>query len=152
MPQHPRTSPTYTDSSPFVRLLSTPGRVKILDVLLRRHSSKLTAGEIAEQAGIDPGTFSRNKDLFLELDIVTTTQDGRQTMYQLNTDSEVVKHFGRAHTELLSHAEAVLGELGLEYPDHIERLQEFMEENTGNGDDDDHENSVDVVGRNLMKV
>lgn len=152
MRQHSRTPTTYTENSPFVRLLSTPGRVKILDILLRRHSSQLTASEIAKQAGIDPGTFSRNKDLFIELDIVETREEGRQTIYQLNTDSDVVKHFGRAHTELLAHAEAVLRESDPIDRDHIKQVQEFVSGDSDDDQRDDQSDPVDVVGRNLGRV
>lgn len=125
---------TYSDSSPFVRLLSTPGRVKILDVLLRRHTSHLTAGEIADQAGIDEGTFSRNKEIFIDLNIVDTTREGRQTVYQLNTESEVVQHFGQAHTALLAHAETIHDELGPEEQEGTEHDHESITHR----DDDRH--------------
>jgi len=116
----------YTDDSPFVRLLATPSRVKILDVLLRRHASELTASEISEQAGIDEGTFSRNKDLFEELGIVESHEEGRTTYYRLKADSPVAKAFGTAHSELLVQAEELLSKTGRPSPDRVERIREFV--------------------------
>lgn len=118
----------YSDDSPFVRLLATPSRVKILDVLLRRHASELTASEISEQAGIDEGTFSRNKDLFEELGIVTSRKEGHRTYYQLNTDSPIVAAFGTAHSELLVRAQELLAETDRPRSDDVEEMYRFLVE------------------------
>lgn len=116
----------YSADSPFVRLLATPSRVKILDVLLRRHASELTASEISEQAGIDEGTFSRNKDLFEDLGIVESRKEGRTTYYRLNTDSSIVEGFGNAHSELLAHARALINETDRPDRNDIEQMYRFL--------------------------
>lgn len=91
----------YADDSAFVRLLSTKGRVRILDVLLRQHSSELTAAEIVEAANIDEATFSRNKDVLMELDMVTSNENHSPITYTINIDNPIVQVLGRAHTELM---------------------------------------------------
>ena len=103
---------TYTDNSAFVRLLETEGRVRILDVLLRRPYSTLTAGEISKLAGFDTSTFSQNKDELESLDIVETDHDDEQTVYSLNTETEIVQVLGQVHTELTQFGPEVGGGSG----------------------------------------
>lgn len=98
----------FSDSSPFVHLLEKRGRVKILDTLIRRHASKLTAEQIAEQGDISESTFSRHKDFLLDLDIMVAHEDGTTTRYQINKGNEVVQLLAEFHTELLNHTDEIL--------------------------------------------
>ncbi|MEY7851458.1 winged helix-turn-helix domain-containing protein [Natrarchaeobius sp. A-rgal3] len=92
--QRPR---SYTDNSAFVRLLETEGRVRVLDVLLRRPGVELTAADISKLAGIDESTFSRNKDVLESFDIVETEYRDGHAVYTLNTESEIVEVLAGSH-------------------------------------------------------
>lgn len=94
---------SYSESSPFVRLLKNRGRVKMLDVLLRRPSTKFSSQQWAELANISEPTVSRNKGALIDLGIITPEAEYGKTYYQLNLDNEVVKELGQFHTKLLAH-------------------------------------------------
>lgn len=99
---------TYTKGSPFVRLLGTPGRVKILDVFLRKHYQELTPSEVARLADIAPSTFHRNIDYLVEAGIVDQTREiGGATLYQLNKENPVSEIFGKARSSLLDHLQNI---------------------------------------------
>lgn len=92
----------YSDDSAFVRLLETKGRVRVLDVFLRKPRTELTAEQVANLAGINPSTFSRNKGVLEELDILSKSlDDDGNIQYRLNIDNDIVQILGRAHTELM---------------------------------------------------
>ncbi len=129
---------TFSETSPFVRLLSNPSRVKIADVFLRRPNSVLIAGEITELAGISESTFSRNKDVFLEMEFLQTRERGGQRVYQLNTENETVQKFGEAHTQLLVDAEAIFEESGRQ-----EMSIEDVIRATAADDRDDHDRNTE---------
>lgn len=112
----------YADTSTFVRLLATKGRVRILDVLLRRPASKLTASQISEAAGIDPGTFSRNKDVLIEFDIVKSDKVDGKTYYQIDLENPVVQILGEAHNELMRYAPEYVENTKVSRNDYIGRL------------------------------
>lgn len=138
----------YTANSPFVRLLGTPSRVKILDVLLRRHSSWLGADEIATLAGIDQGTFSRNKALLVELNLVHVDESGSKTTYKTNTDHPVVQYFGKAHTGLLEYAPEVIGGTSPTSQAAIRELISLIDrhaEDVESEDDTDDDSVLDAV-------
>lgn len=98
---------TYGEYSPFVRLLETPGRVRILDVFLRRFESELSASDIAHL--VSESTFSRNKDVLLELGVINQTREvAGKKYYQLNRDSELVKLLGQFHTQLIVHSSDIV--------------------------------------------
>lgn len=107
---------SFSETSPFVQLLARPSQVKILDTVLRRPSSTLTAEEIAEQAGIDVSSFSRNKDIFIRLQIIQEIKTNGQTTYELNTNNEAVKHLGRAHGALLREAQRIYADSEFKLP------------------------------------
>ena len=98
----------YSEASPFVRLLATPGRVRILDVFLRKHYKELTATEVAKLADINPSTFHRNIDELTETGIIEKAREvGGTQLYQLNTENPAAKIFGEARAELLENLESV---------------------------------------------
>lgn len=107
----PTGHPSFTEGSPFVRLLSHPSRVKIADVMLRRPQSEMSASEISGLAGITESAFSRNKEVFLEMGFMLVDDSGRESIYRLNTQKESVRQLGKAHTELLSDAEEIFEHL-----------------------------------------
>lgn len=99
---------SYARDSPFVRLLGKPGRVKILDVLLRKHYTELTASQITDLAGVSPSTFSRNKDELLDLGIIREAGDvGGTTVYTLNTESELAQVLRDAQNKLFEHTSRI---------------------------------------------
>ncbi|WP_132059050.1 ArsR/SmtB family transcription factor [Halorussus amylolyticus] len=99
---------TYTQASPFVRLLKTPSRVKIIDVLLGKHYEELTTQEIADLAGIDRSSVTRNIRVLQDADLVEQSgKVGNAPQYQLNKESEVSKALGKAQASLLSHSQEI---------------------------------------------
>lgn len=126
---------TYTDGSPFVRLLSNPGRVKIIDVLLRNPTRTLTAGNIADLAGVDPATVYRNSDVLCEMNFMTELEQGSQTLYELNRESESVQALAEANTQLLAETEAIMETTGRGRT-HAEKTYEMVKQ-TRDSDGDD---------------
>jgi DNA-binding transcriptional ArsR family regulator len=111
----------YGEDSPFVRLLGTPGRVRILDVFLRRYETELSANDISHL--VSESTFSRNKDILLELDIIKQTRrEGGKQYYALNRDSELVDAIGRFHTQLFDHLDAITERTEIFKEDYVGQL------------------------------
>lgn len=104
---------SYVEESTLVRLLGTPGKVRIIDVFLGKHYVELSAAQVADLAGIDVSTFHRNVDVLVDLGIVEETRTvGGTQLFSLDTDHPVSKALGRARSELLEHAEAFPGPAG----------------------------------------
>lgn len=99
--------PDYTAGSPFVELLAREGRVRMLDVFLRKHSTELSQSEIARLADIHPSTVGRNIDQLVQMDIVEVTENGESDRYRLNLENDLVTALGQFHTALLEHAESI---------------------------------------------
>lgn len=112
----------YLGDSPFVRLLATRGRVKILDLFLRRPASEFTSDQIAAAADIDKSTFSRNKRALEALDIIKSRKEGRRSVYELNTDNPVVDILVEAHTELLDYAPDIIERTTIQEEEYIGRM------------------------------
>jgi DNA-binding transcriptional ArsR family regulator len=99
----------YLDVSPFVRLFSKSGRVKILDVFLRQPHTELSVSEVAEVADISPSTFHRNIDTIKELGVVKESEERSGTVYyELNTENPVAQILGETHQELIRYQKEVL--------------------------------------------
>ena len=100
-----RSSPSsVTENSAFVRLLETKARVKMLDVLMRDSYVALDQTELAERAGVDQSTVSRNVEVFEDLGVVEVF-DGRPTEYQIDLENSVVQALRQAQTGLLEHTQ-----------------------------------------------
>lgn len=111
---------SYVEGSIFLRVLGSPGRVKMLAVLLGKHYKELSAAQIADLAGIDVSTFHRNVDTFVDIGIVEETRTvGGTQLYQLDTEHPVSKALGKTRWALLEQVGAA------NQPD------------TGEGDEDD---------------
>lgn len=97
---------SYVEGSIFVRVLGTPGRVKMIDVFLGKHYTELSAAQVADLAGIDVSTFHRNVEALVDLGVVeeTRTVSGAQ-LYQLDTDHPVSKALGKTRWVLIEHVE-----------------------------------------------
>lgn len=107
----PHANGSYSENSPFVRLLGTQGSVRILDVFLRKHYKKLTAAEVADLAGVSRSTFHRNISELEDLDIVKQTEPiSGTTRYELNEESPIAQTLGRAQSELLKYSRKVMRE------------------------------------------
>ncbi|WP_128477937.1 winged helix-turn-helix domain-containing protein [Halorussus pelagicus] len=107
----PNAEGSYSENSPFVRLLGTQGRVRILDVFLRKHYKELTAAEVADLAGVSPSTFHRNINELKDLSVVRETEPvAGTTRYKLNEDSPIAQTLGRAQSELLEYSRKVMNE------------------------------------------
>lgn len=117
------TNPSYDHYSPFVRLLGTPGRARILDAFLRKYRTELSAGDVASLTHVSESTFSRNKDVLLELDIIIPTREvGSKQYYQLNLESPIVELLGRFHTQLLDYADYIAERTTISDEEYIGRL------------------------------
>ena len=100
----------YVAGSPFVELFETAGRARILDVFLRKHYQKLTPSDVAYFAGVDESTFSRNKSLLLEMDVIREAEsDDRATAYQLNTQSPIVNALRELQIGLIEYVDEIQG-------------------------------------------
>lgn len=97
---------SYVENSTMVRLLGTPGKVKVISVFLGKHYTELSAARAAELAGIDVSTFHRNVDVMLDLGIIVESRTvGGTQLYRLDTDHPVAKALGKLRAELLEHVE-----------------------------------------------
>jgi DNA-binding transcriptional ArsR family regulator len=99
--------PEYTAGSPFVQLLEHEGRVRMLDVFLRKHSSDLSKSEIARLADIHPSTVGRNIDELVDMGIIKEIGDKRNKQYHLDKDNDLVMTLGKFHTELIAHSDSI---------------------------------------------
>lgn len=98
----------YSEASPFVRLFNTASRVKIVDVLLRKHYSPLTTKEIAEYANIDRSSVTRNLPVLEEIGVVKEADKiGNARRYQIDKSSQIAKALASAQEELFKHTEEV---------------------------------------------
>lgn len=93
-----------TEGSPFVRLLETKARVKMLDVLLRHSYASLSEEEIAERAGLNQSSVNRNIEVFEDLGVVQS-ESNWPVRYQVDTSSSVVEGLEQAQLNLLEHSE-----------------------------------------------
>lgn len=99
---------SYAQTSPFVRLLKTEGRVKIIDVFLGKHYKELTTQQIADLADIDRSTVTRNLSVLEETGLIKQSgKTGNAPQYRLNRENEVAKALGKAQAELFSHSEEI---------------------------------------------
>lgn len=132
----------YSDKSPFVRLLETRGRVRILDAFLNKYQTEMSAKDLNELTGVSESTFSRNKDVLLELDILekSKNENGKQ-YYQLNLDSSLVQLLGEFHTRLLEHSDYVSSNTIISEEDYIGKIIS-TESSTDIEQADDTEESV----------
>ncbi|QLD88294.1 winged helix-turn-helix transcriptional regulator [Natronomonas salina] len=126
--EKPGMSWRFSESSPFVQLLENPGRAKILDTLIRRNASRLTAEQIATQANISRSTFSRNKDFLLDLEIMTEYDEAGTTRYQVNKQNEVVQLLAEFHRELSDHADEILERAGESRLNTVEKALKLSQE------------------------
>ena len=96
------------NQSAFVELLGSPGRVKMLEAFLDNHETTLTAKDVADYADISESTFSRNADLFLDLDLIEQTdQVGKTRFFSLNKESPLAEDLARAQYHLLEQVPGV---------------------------------------------
>lgn len=125
----------HSARSPFVRLLATSGRVRTLDAFLRKYQTELSAGDIADVTDVSESTFSRNKDVLLELNIIeqTHSEAGKQ-YYRLNVDSPLVKLLAEFHTKLIQHTDEINSNTVVTEEDYIGQL---MTTKVDSGSDDE---------------
>lgn len=112
----------HSDYSAFVRLLETKGRVRVLDVLLGKPHSELTAKQIADLAGIDKSTVHRNKGILLEFGVIEEIDQGSSPRYTIDLDNEIAKILGRAHTELEKFSPEFVDRTTINAHEHIGRI------------------------------
>lgn len=99
--QDPATE-AYVDRSGLVRLFGSPGRVKMIEAFFETEDQELTGAEVADRAGIDRSTVSRNVDELIELGLIERTRCvGNSKMYRLDPDHSVNEALWDARCELL---------------------------------------------------
>lgn len=119
--------PSYSNLSPFVRLLKNRGRVKMLDALLRRPASEVSSEELANLAGVSKATVSRNRGVLLEMGIISVREDNNRALYSLNEENEVVQVLADFHSELLSYYQDIMSSKE-SYDEHLKTILEAINE------------------------
>jgi len=125
---------SYSEASPFVRLFQTEGQVRIVDVFLRKQYKALTTREIAEFAGIDRSTVSRNLSVLQDIGlIIDADKVGNAPRYQTNTEHPVIKSLEEAQYELFKYG----GEIAVSgtSDDGNVRTGDLPKETTGDAND-----------------
>lgn len=112
-------SDEVAENSAFVRLLETKARVKMLDVLLRHSYVSLSQSEIAERAGVNQSTVSRNVGVFDDLGVIEVS-DGHPTTYRVDRESSLVQSLQTAQTTLLEYT-------GRLHENDVEQLEDRLE-------------------------
>lgn len=109
---------SYVEASPFVRLFRTESRVRIIDVLLRKHYEPLSTKEIAEYADIDRSSVTRNLPVLKEIAVVLEADKiGNTRRYKINKQSPVAQALAEAQEQLFDHSEDIpLTEVGFDRP------------------------------------
>jgi len=98
---------SYVDASPFVRLLETKSRVRMVDVFLGKHYEELTASEVADLADINQSSVSRNIDTLLEIGIIDKVGESTPQRYTLNKSHPVSNSLRDARMALFDHTEEI---------------------------------------------
>lgn len=108
-PDRDRSSEAYVERTGLVRLFGSPGQAKMVEVFLGKRGAELTGAEVADLAGIDRSTVSRNIDALVDFGLVEETrQVSNSTLYRLDIDQRVSKALWKARRELLSHVETFM--------------------------------------------
>lgn len=96
----------YVDRAGLVRLFGSPGRTKMIEAFLTRREAELTGSEVAELAGVDRSTVSRNVDALVDLGLVDRTRRvGNAKLYRLDASHPLGEALADARRALLSQVE-----------------------------------------------
>lgn len=128
----------YIENSPFVRLFGTKERIKIIDVLLRKGYTELTASEVSALAKISPSTFHRNIDMLMDSGLVSEIDNGTVKRYQINNDNSISKSLRDAQVDLLINSEQ-LTESYDQAPSDLDSIVEKAKNHTPTQDDREQE-------------
>lgn len=103
--QDPATE-AYVDRAGLVRLFGSPGRVKMIEAFLKADDEELTGADVAEMAGIDRSTVSRNVDELIELGLIERTRRvGNSKLYRLDDGHPISETLAGARGAFLSRIE-----------------------------------------------
>ena len=103
-------SQSYADTSSFAALFDKPTRVKILDVFLGKHHKSLSQQAIADLAGINQSSVSRNMTMALDIGLVEEAgTEGNKQLYTLNTDHPAAGPLRKARHELTKYSRHIHG-------------------------------------------
>jgi hypothetical protein len=95
-------TPSYTDNSPFVRVLRNESHVRVLDAMLANPEEKRTVSRLMELTGMARSTVLRALDTLEDMDLVKQPDSvGGVNLYQ-PTDHSAMKHLHGAQTALLT--------------------------------------------------
>lgn len=134
--------------APLVRLLKREGRLKILEILLRKPHAKLTVAEISQEAEFNPSTFHRNIDLLLNTGIVEKVgEESGNARYTINKDSSLAKNIGRLRIELMKYIDGSNFVETLPQPtlEEIEAMQRSLGSDSQDDSDPPTENTDQFV-------
>lgn len=102
--QDPATE-AYVDRIGLVRLFKSPSRVKMIEAFLQAQDKELIGAEVADLAGINRSTVSRNIDGLLDLKIVNQIRRvGGLKLYHLNEGCPLVDALRRTQENLSSYS------------------------------------------------
>lgn len=106
---------TSERNSVLVNALGGGARIRILSALLGEYDRDLNVTEIAALADVDDATVYRHLDSLRAWGFVEKTRDvGNSSLYQIDTDSDVVERFARLEHALIEQlaAKETADELG----------------------------------------
>ncbi len=87
-------------------LLSSEGRVRLLDVFLGRGTLPVSRRDLADLAGVHRSTASRRVDAFCEHGLVEVMpESSNPELFRVNTDHPVTEPLREAHARLFNHVD-----------------------------------------------
>lgn len=117
----------YVAGSPLVRLLGSPGRTRIVEAVLGKRGTELTAAEVAKLAGVDRSTVSRNVDSLVETGLVERRETPAGVVYRADVDDPAVRALSDARRALFA-ALAENPELAKREPDRDPATEAYVDQ------------------------
>lgn len=95
----------YTDNSPFVRVLRTEGRVRIIDAFLPNPEKRLTVSQLKDKTGMSRSALLSNLEELCEAGLIEVGDEiGGTTRYQV-TEHNALPPLREAQLKLLTSQE-----------------------------------------------
>lgn len=91
----------YTDNSPFVRILRTEGRVRVLAALLGNPERSLSVTDLVKKTGMARSTVLDALDPLKDMGLVVKSDRvGNADLFEVNTNRDSLKHLRNAQVAL----------------------------------------------------
>lgn len=82
----------YAEATPLTRIFGDTPKTKIIAALLSEYNRDITISDISDLSGVSRSAIYNHIDDLVDLGIVKETREmGGSTLYQINTDSEIVQ-------------------------------------------------------------